>query len=176
VGASATGEIKSEGALRQGLGWAREQHNNFQGGTVEWAKGQAKPALHAAQHPFETLQASAQLSTNIALNPPAALALGVIQGKPLDQVAREDFGEVKSIVGSTAGDYQNVYREHGVAGVAGYVLPDLTIAILTSGESTAAGASGRQIAKEVASSAVPIPGPEDLPGAVDAVRTENAKN
>lgn len=170
VGASASGEVKS--GLRQGLDWAREQHSNFQGGTVEWAKGYAKPALHALQHPVETLQASSQLSTNVTINPIVALPLGLVQGKSLDEMAREDLGEIKAIATNTVGDYQRVYQEHGVAGVAGYLAPDMVLAILTAGEGT----GGRQLAGEVASSAVPVPGPEDLPGAVDAVRAENAKN
>ena len=170
VGASASGEVKEGNALGRGVGFIREQHSNFQGGTVDWAKSNTDPLLHMVQHPIESARAADQLANNVMINPAGAFMRGALQGKTPLEVVREDVREMNAVGQSTVSDYQKEYERNGVAGVAGYVLPDIAIAILTAGEGNGARVTGKQVLAEVAKSRLPVTGPSDLPGVIDSAR------
>lgn len=159
--------------LERGSLWARRQQGNFQLGVLEWGKDNADPLLHLVQNPVESARAIDRIANNVVINPAGAFMRGAVDGKTPLQVINEDLGEWRTIGEATVADYTDVYRDHGVAGVAGYLAPDLALAILTAGEGNAARASGRQFLRDVAVEAVPVPGPADIPGFVDTVRQQN---
>jgi len=134
-------------------GWVKEQQANFGMGVVEWGKSSVKTVADIVTHPVETLKAVDKLYHNPALNPMQGIPKAIAQGKNPVEAYKEGWSDLKDIGTGLADDYKKVYQEHGAAGVAGYVAPDLAMAVLSSGSSAAgkgaATAGGKAVAKEV---------------------------
>lgn len=170
VGGSAVDKAKDVGGKAKDLGsdaielsqeayeWKTEQEKNFANGLVEWGKGSVNTVVGIATNPVDTAKAVGKLATNPALNPIGGTAVALAQGKNPVEAYKDGANDLKDIGTGLVDDYKNVYNEHGAAGVAGYVAPDLISAVLTGGSGTAAkgGATvaGKAIAKEVAEEAV----------------------
>lgn len=148
-------EVVEEGA---------HQGANFGRGVVEWGKGTAGTVTSLVTHPVQTAKAVKSLTDNPLLNPskgilnPVNLASDAIHGNnPLDRY-KKGAEQLKGIGTTLVNDYKDQYDKNGVAGVAGYAAPDLALAVLSGGSSSAAkgGATAvaKTTAKEVAEEAV----------------------
>lgn len=168
--------------------WKTEQEKNFASGVLEWGKGTVNTVVGIATNPVDTAKAVGKLATNPVLNPIGGTAAALVQGKNPVEAYKDGANDLKDIGTGLVDDYKKVYNEHGAAGVAGYVAPDLVAAVLTGGSGTAAKggatAAGKAIAKEVAEEAVTdsvtksigkevaksaVPGPSDI---VDGARKQ----
>ncbi len=148
-------EVVEEGA---------HQGANFGRGVVEWGKGTVGTVTSLVTHPVQTAKAVKSLTDNPLLNPskgilnPVNLAQDAINGdNPLDRY-KKGAEQLKGIGTTLANDYKDQYEKNGAAGLAGYVAPDLVLAVLSGGSSSAAkgGATavGKATAKEVAEEVV----------------------
>lgn len=171
--ASRAGQVKDAavGTARDAVHLSKEvveegahQGANFGRGVVEWGKGTAGTVVSLVTHPVQTARAVKSLTDNPWLNPskgilnPVNLAQDAIQGdNPLDRY-KKGAEQLQGIGSTLANDYKAQYEKNGAAGVAGYVAPDLVLAVLSGGSSTAAkgGATavGKATAKELAEGVV----------------------
>lgn len=138
------------GSRYQKFSWG--QSKNFAQGVYQWGKDGVDTVVNVAKDPVGTAKAVGDLATNPLLNPVAGLARGVVEGKSVGQTYRDGAGQLADIGKGIGQGYADVYKEHGVAGVAGYVAPDIALAVLTGGSSataTGAGAATKGTAKAV---------------------------
>lgn len=143
-----SGEVLEEGG-KATLGAA----SDFGSGVVEWGKSTVGTVAGIASHPVETAKAVGNLATNPIINPvaaPARFLIGAAQGKNPAEVYKEGADQLKGIGEGLASDWKKVYKEHGIAGVAGFAAPDVALAVLTGGGSAGAKAGGTAAAKGVA--------------------------
>ncbi|MBX3168758.1 MAG: hypothetical protein KF760_15190 [Candidatus Eremiobacteraeota bacterium] len=167
------GEVKDAavGGVKEAVHLSKEvveegahQGANFGRGVVEWGKGTAGTVTSLVTHPIQTAKAVKSLAENPLLNPsqgilnPVNLAKDAIHGdNPLDRY-KKGAEQLKGIGTTLANDYKEQYEKNGAAGVAGYVAPDLALAVLSGGSSSAAKggatAAAKAAAKEVAEEAV----------------------
>lgn len=139
-------------ALKEG----GHQAANFGRGVVDSAKGTVGTVVSLASHPVQTAKALKSLSDNPFLNPskgilnPVNLAQDAIQGNnPLDRY-KQGADQLKGIGTTLVNDYKDQYDKNGAAGVAGYVAPDLVMAVLSGGSSAAAKGGATAAAKATA--------------------------
>lgn len=170
--------------------WKSKQDKNFANGLLSWGKDTVDTAVGIAKDPVGSAKAVGKLATNPALNPVAGTALAVAQGKNPVDAYKEGAKDLKDIGTGIFNDYKEVYQEHGLAGLAGRLAPDVATAVLTGGSGTAAKTAGTTAARGVTREAVGetvkdsvakktakdvagevLPGPEDV---VDASK-ENSE-
>ena len=130
--------------------WKQEQEKNFAAGVLEWGKGTVDTVVNIAKNPVESAKAVGKLATNPVLNPLVGIPLSAAQDKNPVDAYKEGAGDLKDIGVGIYDDYKKVYNEHGVAGLAGNLAPDIAIGILTGGSGSAAKAGGTTAAKGVA--------------------------
>lgn len=199
VGGSALDKAKDVGKdavhlSKEALEWKAKQEKNFASGVVEWGKGTVDTVVGIAKNPVATAKAVGKLAMNPVLNPIGGTAAALVQGKnPLDAY-KEGAGQLKDIGTGLLDGYKDVYKKHGVAGLAGNLAPDVAIALLSGGSGTAAKGAGttaaRAVAKEAGEEVVEaslretaktaarkvgkefIPGPEDI---ADQARKQDSK-
>ena len=151
-----SGEVLEKGA--QANNWVNEQKLNFGKGVLEWGKGTVGTVVGLATHPVESAKAVGKLATNPVLNPVLGLPVAAIQGKNPVEAYKEGGEQLKGIGEGLYNDYKTQYDKNGVAGLAGYIAPDLAMAVLSGGGSAGAKggatAAGKAITKEVAEEAV----------------------
>lgn len=139
---------------REALEFKAEQERNFANGVLEWGKGTVNTVVGIATHPVETLKAVDKLASNPVINPVGGTIRAAIQGKNPLEAYKDGVGDLKDLGQGLYQGYKDVYDEHGVAGLAGNLAPDVAIALLTGGSGTAARAgaagTGRAVAREVA--------------------------
>lgn len=189
------GDVKDKavGGVKDAVHFSKEvveegahQGANFGRGVVEWGKGTAGTVASLATHPVQTAKAVKSLSDNPLLNPskgilnPVNLAKDAIHGdNPLDRY-KKGAEQLKGIGTTLANDYKDQYEKNGVAGVAGYVAPDLALAVLSGGSSSAAkgGATAvaKTTAKEVAEEAVQQSAGAGLKDTAKHLAKESAKS
>lgn len=140
-------EVVEEGA---------HQGGNFGRGVVEWGKGTVGTVTSLVTHPVQTAKAVKSLTDNPWLNPskgilnPVNLAKDAINGdNPLDRY-KKGAEQLKGIGSTLVNDYKTQYEKNGAAGVAGYAAPDLVMAVLSGGSSTAAKGGATAVAKATA--------------------------
>ncbi|MCA9780579.1 MAG: hypothetical protein KC800_27835, partial [Candidatus Eremiobacteraeota bacterium] len=155
VGGKAVGKAKDVGGdvvefSKEAYEWKQEQEKNFASGVLEWGKGTVDTVVNIAKNPVESAKAVGKLATNPVLNPVVGLPLAAVQGKNPVDAYKEGAGDLKDIGVGIYDDYKKVYQEHGVAGLAGNLAPDIAIGILTGGSGSAAKAGGTTAAKGVA--------------------------
>lgn len=176
-----------------------EQEKNFANGVLDWGKGSIDTVVSIATHPVETVKALDKLASNPVLNPIGGTARAVISGKNPITAYKDGLGDLKDLGGSLLDGYKETYKEHGVAGVAGSLAPDILLAVASGGGSAAAKtggtAAGKTVAKEVAQEAAEqavkptvrsvvkgvaqdqLPGPSDIVAANnDAHNPDREKN
>lgn len=179
---------------QEALEWKAKQEKNFANGVLEWGKGTVNTVVGIATNPVETAKAVGKLATNPVLNPIGGTAWAAIQGKNPIEAYRDGANDLKELGSGLIDDYKQVYKEHGVAGLAGYIAPDAIAAVATGGSGTAArgGATvaAKAVTKEVAEEAVSsaatrevakkvgkdvaqelVPGPSDV---VDKARSQDS--
>jgi len=129
------------------------QAANFGRGVVESAKGTVGTVTSLASHPVQTAKALKSLSDNPFLNPskgilnPINLAHDAIKGEnPLDRY-KKGADQLKGIGSTLVNDYKDQYDKNGAAGVAGYIAPDIAMAVLSGGSSAAAKGGATAAAK-----------------------------
>ena len=186
VGGKAVDKAKDLGGdavefSKEAYEWKQEQEKNFAAGVLEWGKGTVDTAVNIAKNPVESAKAVGKLATNPVLNPLVGLPLSVAQGKNPVDAYKEGAGDLKDIGVGIYDDYKKVYNEHGVAGLAGNLAPDIAIGILTGGSGSAAKAGGttaaKGIAKEVTEEAVEKAVTREVAeGAVRETAKDAAKN
>lgn len=164
--------------------WLGKQGKNFAGGVVEWGKSTVGTVVGLASHPVATAKALGHLAMNPVLNPVGGTINAALHGKNPLEAYKQGAGELKNIGSQFVSDYKNVYKEHGVAGAAGFVAPDIVTAILSGGTTEAAKVGGtvaakglvKEVASETAEAAASsttrsvakdvgkefVPGPEDV--------------
>lgn len=135
---------------REALEWKSRQERNFANGVLEWGKGTVDTVVNIAKDPVGTGKAVGKLASNPVLNPIGGTALALAQGKNPVEAYKDGVGDIKDIGVGLYDGYKEVYQEHGVAGLAGNLAPDVATAVLSGGGSTAAKAGGTAIAKGVA--------------------------
>lgn len=196
VGSGALGVAKDVGSKAKEVGgdvvtfsreandFINQQQQNFNNGVLEWGKGTVGTVVDLASHPIETAKAVDKLASNPLINPVGGLVRGAIQGKSPVETYKDGLNDVKDIGTGLYDGYKEVYDEHGIAGLAGNVAPDIALAVLSGGSSAgvkgAATVGGKAVAKEVAGEAAEtavtrtvrgtakeiaeefVPGPEDL--------------
>ena len=186
------------GSSYQRFTW--EQNKNFAMGVYQWGKDGVETVINVAKDPVGTAKAVGNLATNPLLNPVAGLARGTLEGKSVGETYRDGANQLLDIGKGIGQGYADVYKERGVAGVAGYVAPDIALAFLTGGSSAAAsgaraatkgtakavvkeaakdatqevaGATGRHGAKDIAKEF--IPGPEDSVDVLNEAKEKDAR-
>lgn len=204
AGKSATGKVvetaKDVGKdavhiSKEALEWKSKQEKNFANGVLEWGKGSVDTVVGIVKNPVATAKAVGKLATNPVLNPIGGTAMALIQGKNPVEAYKEGAGQLKDIGTGLIDGYKDVYKEHGLAGLAGNIAPDVAIALLSGGSGTAAKGAGtgaaravaKEVAGEVAESTVRqtaknaakdiakelLPGPEDI---ADQARRQEESN
>lgn len=127
-------------------------------------------------HPVESVKAVGKLASNPVLNPIGGTALALAQGKNPATAYKDGFEDVKEIGSGLLDGYKKTYKDHGIAGLAGSIAPDVVLAIASGGSSTAvegaaevggkAVATGltKEVAKETAKNVAKkvAQGPEDV--------------
>lgn len=135
---------------------AVEQAGNYAGGVKEWGQKNWDTVKGVVDNPRDALRGVDSLARfNPVYGIPAAAAEGKNPAEWLGDNYRTGIGVRDNVVE----EYRNVRDEHGYAGVAGYLAPEVAIAAVTAGNSTAVTTGtksfGRQFAGDVA------PGPDD---------------
>lgn len=160
----------------EALEFKAKQEKNFANGVLDWGKGTVGTVVTLASHPVESAKAVGKLATNPVLNPLGGTAVALIQGKNPVTAYKDGLNDVKDIGSGLLDGYKQTYKDHGIAGLAGSIAPDVAIAIASGGSSTAvkgaAEVGGKAVAtgltKEVAKETVKnvakevAPGPEDI--------------
>ena len=177
--------------------FVKKQQLNFGKGVLEWGKSSVSTVVGLASNPVDTAKAVGKLATNPVLNPVGGTVAAAVQGKNPVEAYREGGEQLKGIGEGLVNDYKQVYKEHGAAGVAGYLAPDVALAVLSGGGSAGAKGAGtaaakgvakevaeetvekavtREVAEEVVQKSIPkevgkslAPGPEDI---ADGARKE----
>lgn len=143
---------------KDALKFRAETDLNFAKGVVEWGKDNFNTVKGIVTNPVATGKAVFNLATNPVLNPIGGLTRAAIEGKNPIEAYKDGGQQLKDIGSGIASDYKKVYDEHGVAGVAGYLAPDVALAVLSGGSSAGAKGAGtaaaKGIAKEVAEETV----------------------
>ena len=193
VGGSVVNKAKDVGGdvvhfSSEAMEWKARQEKNFANGVVDWGKGTVGTVTTLASHPVETVKAVGKLATNPVLNPLGGTAVALAQGKNPITAYKDGANDLKDIGSGLIQGYKDTYKEHGVAGLAGSIAPDVVLAVASGGTATAAkgtaevGAKAvattvaKDVAKEVGKSATRdvakevskdvakefVPGPEDI--------------
>lgn len=180
--------------------FVKKQQLNFGKGVLEWGKSSVSTVVGLASNPVDTAKAVGKLATNPVLNPVGGTVVAAVQGKNPVEAYREGGEQLKGIGEGLVNDYKQVYKDHGAAGVAGYLAPDIALAVLSGGGSAGAKGAGtaaakgvakevaeetvekavtREVAEEVVQKSIPkevakslAPGPEDV---ADGARKEEHK-
>ena len=166
-----------------------DQELKFAKGVVGWGKDSFDTVKGIVTHPVETGKALFNLGTNPILNPVGGLARAAIEGKNPIEAYKDGGEQLKGIGSGLIEGYKKQYDENGIAGVAGYLAPDVALAVLSGGSSAGAKGAGtaaaKGVAREVAEETVEqsvtrtiakdiakevAPGPEDL---ADSTRKAN---
>ena len=163
--AKRAGDVKDAavGVVKDGVHLSKEvieegahQGANFGRGVVEWGKGTAGTVTSLVTHPVQTAKALKSLSDNPFLNPskgilnPVNLAKDAINGdNPLDRY-KKGADQLKGIGTTLVDDYKVQYEKNGAAGLAGYAAPDLIMAVLSGGSTSAAKGGATAVAKVTA--------------------------
>jgi hypothetical protein len=127
-----------------------EQGENFAGGVVDWGKSAYGTVKTLATHPLESAEAFGNLATNPVLDPLGGLVKDTIEGKNPIQGYKDGLSQLGTLGKAIGSDYSDEYKKNGAAGVAGYVVPDLLLALATDGSGDAAEATGKVATKAVA--------------------------
>jgi hypothetical protein len=160
----------------EALEFKNRQEKNFASGVLDWGKGTVGTVVTLASHPIASAKAVGKLASNPVLNPVGGTALALAQGKNPVKAYKDGLGDVKEIGSGLLDGYKKTYKEHGAAGLAGSIAPDVILAVATGGTSTAvegageaggkvvASAVARDVAKSTAKSVAKklAPGPEDV--------------
>ena len=148
----------------EALEWRAKQELNFGKGVLEWGKGNVDTVKGIVTNPVDTLKAVDSLASNPLLNPVGGLVRGALEGKNPIESYKDGAEQLGGIGKSLANDYKEQYDKNGAAGVAGYIAPDIALAILTGGSGTAAKETGKAAAKGIAKDVAKevAPGPEDI--------------
>ncbi len=157
VGVAKDGVHLSGEALEAGAKanqWVNQQKLNFGKGVVEWGKSTVGTVVGLASHPVETAKGLEKLANNPILNPSGGLLNAAIHGKDPIEAYKEGGDQLKGIGTGLVNDYKTQYEKNGVAGVAGYVAPDLLTAVLSGGGSAAAKGGATAAARGVAGAVV----------------------
>jgi hypothetical protein len=173
VGGKAVDKAKDVGGdvvslSREAQEFKGKQEKNFANGLLEWGKGTVGTVVGIVKDPVGTAKAAGKLATNPVLNPVVGTAAAVLQGKNPTDAYKEGLTDIKDIGTGLFDGYKEVYQEHGIAGLAGNLAPDVAIAIATGGSGTAARAGGATTGKAIAGAVAKdvakelIPGPEDV--------------
>lgn len=141
-------------------GYAEHQFN-FAAGVYNWGKDTVDTVAGIVKNPIETAKGFGKLATNPVLNPVGGTAAALIRGENPVEAFKNGASDLKDIGGGLISDYKQVYDEHGISGVAGYLAPDIALAVATggtsagarSGASVAARTATREVAEGVAGSA-----------------------
>lgn len=135
---------------KEALEWKTKQEKNFAHGVLEWGKGTVDTVVGIAKNPVATAKAVGKLATNPVLNPIGGTAVALAQGKNPIEAYKDGAGQLKDIGKGLLDGYKDVYKEHGIAGLAGNIAPDIAIALATGGTGAAAKGAGTTAARAVA--------------------------
>lgn len=181
AGGKAVGAAKDAGGevvefSREVTEFRARQERNFANGVLEWGKGTVDTVVGIAKDPIGTVKAVDKLASNPVLNPIGGTARAALSGKNPVEAYQQGLGDLKDIGTGVFDGYKEVYQEHGVAGLAGNLAPDIAIGIATGGSGTAVRSGASVTAKSVATAAAKdvakelVPGPEDV---VDQARRQD---
>ncbi len=142
------------GTLAKGAGKALEFKANteldFAKGVFDWGKSTFDTAKGIVTHPVETAKAVGNLATNPVLNPVLGIPKALIEGKNPVEAYKDGANQLKDIGTGLYNDYKEEYKKNGIAGLAGFIAPDVAIAVLSGGSSAGAKGAGTAAAKGVA--------------------------
>lgn len=126
---------------------------DFAGGLEHYARDEVGTIKNIALNPLDTLKGLGELASNPWLSPvglPTSLVRSALERKnPLDYYA-DGAEQLKDLGGNLVADYQEVYAEHGLAGLAGYLAPEIALTILSGGGTAGGKASAGLVAREIA--------------------------
>jgi hypothetical protein len=160
----------------EALEFKAKQEKNFANGVLDWGKDTVGTVVTLASHPVQSAKAVGKLATNPVLNPIGGTAVALAQGKNPIEAYGDGLNDVKDIGSGLLDGYKQTYQDHGIAGLAGRLAPDVAIAVATGGTGTAAKGAGEVGGKAVASTVARdvakvaakdiakelAPGPEDI--------------
>ncbi|MFA5507376.1 MAG: hypothetical protein WC314_24490 [Vulcanimicrobiota bacterium] len=161
---------------KEALEFSGKQQENFANGLLEWGKGSVDTVVNIAKNPVESAKAVGKLATNPVLNPVVGTAVAAVQGKNPVEAFKDGATDLKDIGVGLYDDYKKVYQEHGIAGLAGNLAPDVAIAVLSGGGGTAAKTGGTAAAKGVAKEVAKDVAGEAAEGAVKRTGRDIAKD
>jgi len=151
----------------EALEFKQRQERNFGMGVYEWGKGTVDTVVGIARDPVGTARGLGELAQNPVLNPVGGLANAAREGQSPREAMAEGFRDLRAIGSGLVDGYKDVYREHGAAGLAGNLAPDVVTAVVSGGTATAARTGGRAVAKEVVQESVEQAGSEIAEEATD---------
>ncbi len=184
---------------REALEFKAKQEKNFANGVLDWGKDTVGTVTTMVSHPVRTAKAVGKLATNPVLNPIGGTVVAAINGKNPATAYKDGLNDLKDIGGALVSGYKDTYKEHGIAGLAGRLAPDVVLAVASGGSGTAAKTAGttaakaatKEVVEDVASTAGgttlktvvkdvakdQIPGHKDIPSTADsAFNPEGNKN
>lgn len=135
---------------QEALEFKQRQERNFAMGVYEWGKGTVDTVVGIAKDPVGTARGLGDLATNPLISPVAGFARAGLEGRSPNEALAQGYRDLRDIGGGLVGGYKDVYREHGAAGLAGNLAPDVVTALVSGGTGTAARTGGRAVVREVA--------------------------
>ena len=175
---------------KEALEFRAKQEKNFANGVLDWGKDAVGTVTTVVSHPIRTAKAVDKLASNPVLNPIGGTARALISGKNPITAYKDGAKDLKDLGGALVSGYKDTYKEHGIAGLAGRLAPDVVLAVASGGSgtavktagTTAAKAATKEVVEEVASTAGKttlkgvakdvakdqLPGVEDIPSTADS--------
>lgn len=139
---------RAAGAVRETVGKGRElagdavdvtvdAGQDFGGGVKMWGTDLVDTATAVGRDPVGASKGVARLGDAVATTslPGYATVRGGLEGKTAWEQQDEANATLAQVGKNVAGDYQEVYEQHGALGAAGYVAPDLVMAVFSGGTS-----------------------------------------
>ena len=135
----------------------KEHAGNYLQGVGEWAKSNWETARDVVKDPRNTLRG---IDSAARFNPVYGIPAGILEGKNPAEVLGDNYRLGTGIRDNVVKEYRDIRDEHGYAGVAGYIAPEVALAVATAGSGSAASTTARTVAKETGKELVP--GPTDV--------------